>query len=200
MTRPIPLPAATRGYTAPFSMTNYYIRKYLYLGWNSYDASVTTGQHCIFQMRWSEIALAFAEAANRAYGPTDARLGISAKQALAYLRSRPTNDDQPGIGATGADPYLDECAASQDAFEALVRNEWRLETCFEGKRLLNLFRWGETAPLSASLHRGVFTPGAAPAQEEVVRRALPAASLPIPAMEIRKTRGIVQNKGWETWR
>ena len=182
------------------SPTNYYIRKYVSLGWNANDNTVSTAPHCIFQMRWTEAALIFAEAANRVCGPTDERFGLSARDALAYIRSRPTNDNVPGIGSSGSDPWLDECATSQDAFESLVRNEWRIETCFEGKRLLNLFRWGDDSILGAILHRPVLSSGGTPELEEVVRRALPALSLPVPATEIRRTRGMIQNIGWETWR
>ncbi len=182
------------------SPTNYYIRKYVYLGWNGYDNTVNTAPHCIFFLRWTEMVLAFAEAANRVAGPLDDRFGMSAHDAVAMLRRRPAAAGMGSIGAAGEDAYLEECSASAQAFEALVRNEWRLETCFEGQRLYHLFRWGENNALNAPLHRPVFEDGETPGTEVVTQRAYPALSLPIPATEMRKTHGMVQNKGWETWK
>ena len=87
------------------------------------------------------MCLIFAEAANRVSGPTTELYGYTPKQAIAYLRSRPTNDGIAGVGAT-ADPYLDECAAAgPEEFEKLVRNERRIELCFEGQRFYDLRRW-----------------------------------------------------------
>ena len=122
-------------------MTNYYIRKYIYLGWNKDDDKVQTMPKSIFFMRWTHMCLIFAEAANRVSGPTAELYGYTPKQAHAYLRSRPTNDGIPGVGAT-ADPYLDECAAAgPEEFEKLVRNERRIELCFEQLRYFDTRRW-----------------------------------------------------------
>lgn len=125
------------------TMTNYYIRKYVYLGWNKDDDKVQTMPKSIFFMRWTHMCLIFAEAANRVSGPTTELYGYTPKQAIAYLRSRPTNDGIAGVGAT-ADPYLDECAAAgPEEFEKLVRNERRIELCFEGQRFYDLRPLGD---------------------------------------------------------
>ena len=148
------------------------------------------------------MCLALAEAANRAVGPLDGRYGWSAKEALAYIRSRSTVDGRPGIGF-GGDPYLDECALDASKFEALVRNERRLEFCFEGKRLTDLVRWG--IPLderNKSVHRAkILVSGSVTAYSSVVtdERALPSVWIPLPYSEIVNAHSMVQNEGWETW-
>lgn len=79
-------------------------------------------------MNWTKMCLIFAEAANKYVGPTDeGTYGYSARQAIAWLRNRPTNDDEPGLGTFG-DPYLDECAAEATTFEGLVKmnGAWKL--------------------------------------------------------------------------
>ena len=182
------------------TMTNYYIRKYIYLGWNKDDDKVQTMPKSIFFMRWTHMCLIFAEAANRVSGPTTELYGYTPKQALAYLRSRPTNDGIPGVGAT-ADPYLDECAAAgPEEFEKLVRNERRIELCFEGQRFHDLRRWATDV---SELNEAVYKPRIATRQpiayEEVEKRNYPSLYVPIPYTEVVRMKGIVQNAGWSNW-
>lgn len=81
----------------------------------------------------AELYLNFAEAANEAWGPSDARLGISAADALKVIRKR-------AIGTN--DPYLNEqVALGKDAFRTLLQNERRIELCFEGHRFWDIRRW-----------------------------------------------------------
>ena len=128
-----------------YGLTNYFLKKHLYMGWNGSDQTVQTMPRCVVYIGWRDMVFAFAEAANRVGGPADDRFGLSARDALAYVRSRASYDGKPGLGAS-SDPYLDECAASWEAFEQLLRNERRIEFCFEGKRFSDLTRWG--VPLS----------------------------------------------------
>lgn len=130
----------TRGGTvadAPYnSPTNYYVRKFIYLGWNRADVPVLTMPRAVFFIRWTSMCLAFAEAANQVGGPLDDRWGFSARDAIAYLRSRTTCDGKPGLGAV-ADPYLDACAAAgKDAFAELIRNERRIRALLRGGAFL----------------------------------------------------------------
>ena len=189
------------------SPTNYYIKKYLYMGWNKSDNSVETAARCIFLIRWSSMCLAFAEAANRVVGPlNDSRFGFSAKQAIAYLRNRPTNDGTDGIGTNGSDPYLDECAAAgPEAFEALIRNERRLETCLEGQRFFDLRRWATRVDdLNKPVSKIVITPQGdgtfSYKTEQVETRKFYSLYLPIPYTEMKRAKGLLQNEGWETWK
>lgn len=187
------------------SRTGYYIKKYIYLGWNKNDASVQTAQHCIFFYRWAHACLTFAEAANHVVGPLDeGTYGLSAKNAIAYLRNRPMEDGSQGVGANG-DPYLEECASQgEDKFDELVKNEWRLETCYEGFRFFNLRRWAtDVSEINTTLHGLRITRDNDKLKYETValeRRSYPSLWMPIPYKEIRKAPNMEQNEGWESWK
>lgn len=187
------------------SRTNYHIKKMVHMGLNWADASINRQPHSRFHIRWAHIVLAFAEAANHVVGPTEAaKYGLSAKDAIKYLRSRKTYD-----GATGltTDPYLDEVAtAGETAFDALVKNENRLETCFEGQRFFDLRRWSTTlADLNKSVHGAEITKNGDGSftynlTKEVEERVYQSAYLPIPYQEILRMSNLVQNEGWESWK
>lgn len=189
-------------YTSP---TGYYIRRHLYLGWNTSDAVVQHVYRCVFIYRWTHICLAFAEAANEVVGPLDeTRYGLSAKQALAFVRNRPQEGGTPGVGAAG-DPYLEECAVGgARPFRALVRNEWRLETAFEGFRYHDLRRWASSvSEINGPIHRVRITEADGVKQYEAVeleRRSFPSLWTPIPVSELRRAPLLLQNEGWEAWK
>ena len=71
------------------TMTNYYVRKYVYLGWNKDDDKSPDHAQVDLLHPLAQMCLTFAEAANRVSGPDDGTLRLHPKQALAYLRSRP---------------------------------------------------------------------------------------------------------------
>lgn len=187
------------------SPTGYYIRRHLYLGWNASDAVVQNVYRCIYIYRWTHMCLAFAEAANEVVGPLDeTRYGLSAKQALAYVRNRPLEGDTPGIGADG-DPYLEECAlGGARPFRTLVRNEWRLETAFEGFRYHDVRRWATSvSEINLPIHRIKITKEDGVPRyetEELERRTYPSLWTPIPAAEVRRAPLLLQNEGWEAWK
>lgn len=186
------------------SATGYYIKKFIYRNWNTNDTTKELGYRCIHFMNWTKMCLIFAEAANKYVGPTDeGTYGYSARQAIAWLRNRPTNDDEPGLGTFG-DPYLDECAAEATAFEGLVKNEWRVETCFEGDRYYNLRRWAtDVSEINKPIHMAkISNQSGLISYEYPVVETLKYPSLwaPIPYTEIRKCPKLLQNQGWETWK
>ena len=184
------------------SPSGYYVKKYVSLGWNPNDVSVQTAQHSIFFLRWTHMCLAFAEAANQAVGPNTPIDGLTAKEALAYIRSRKVNtgtQDENGVGADG-DPYLEACAASRSAFDKLVKNEWRIETCFEGVRFKNVRRWATDVSEINVPVSGVSIEGGQYTYNEIERRNFPSLWMPIPYREMRLAPGLVQNKGWEDWK
>ena len=184
------------------SPSGYYVKKYVSLGWNPNDVSVQTAQHSIFFLRWTHMCLAFAEAANQAAGPNTPIDGLTAKEALAYIRSRKVNtgtQDENGVGADG-DPYLEACAASRSAFDKLVKNEWRIETCFEGERYKNVRRWATDVSEINVPVSGVSIEGGQYTYNEIERRSFPSLWMPIPYREMRLAPGLVQNKGWEDWK
>lgn len=186
------------------SATGYYIKKFIYRNWNTNDTTKELGYRCIHFMNWTKMCLIFAEAANKYVGPTDeGTYGYSARQAIAWLRNRPTNDDEPGLGTFG-DPYLDECAAETTTFEGLVKNEWRVETCFEGDRYYNLRRWAtDVSEINKPIHMAkISNQSGLISYEYPVVETLKYPSLwaPIPYTEIRKCPKLLQNQGWETWK
>ncbi|MGL5619041.1 MAG: RagB/SusD family nutrient uptake outer membrane protein [Tannerellaceae bacterium] len=188
------------------SRTNYHIKKFIYMGLNWTDASVKRTNHSKFFIRWAHMLLTFAEAANEVAGPNGVVSGMSAKEAMQYLRSRRTYDNAELYAK--ADPYLDEVAAQgKDAFRAFIRNERRIETCFEGMRFYDLRRWSTekdlsllnstlTKPMILKQEDGTFeyTYG-----ETIEKRSFPSVYLPIPYKEILRMDQLVQNLGWENW-
>lgn len=183
------------------SNTGYYVKKFIYSRWNGFDKAVESAESSIFYLRWTYMCLAFAEASNNLRGPLDKQYGYSAKQALGYVRRRTTQDGTPGIGAM-FDPYLEECAnAGKEEFAALVKNEWRIETCFEGWRFINLRRWGATVDdLNVDVH-GIYIYEDGTILHPVIEtRKFPSQWMPIPYYDVRRCKNLVQNAGWESWK
>lgn len=175
------------------------------MGLNWADASINRQPHSKFFVRWAHMVLTFAEAANQAVGPNDAaKFGLSAKDAIKYLRTRKTYD---GAAGYTTDPYLDEVAAAgTTAFDAFVKNERRLETCFEGMRYFDLQRWSTSlAQLNKPVTGATITKKADGTftydlKTEVEKRAFVSAYLPIPYDEMLRMNKLVQNEGWEAWK
>ncbi len=116
--------------------TGYYMHKHLRDDVNLASGKETNLRHYNARIRATEIFLAYAEAANEAGGPT-AKYGdakFSAKDVIKALRER------AGVGVDG-DPYLEECASDKNKMRELIRNERRLELCFENQRFYDLRRW-----------------------------------------------------------
>lgn len=186
------------------SRTNYHIKKFVFMGLNWSDASVNRQPHSKFFIRWAHMCLTFAEAANHVVGPNEnATYGLSAKEAIKYLRSRKTSDGSAGIAS---DPYLEEVAAAgESAFDEFVKNERRIETCFEGMRFYDLRRWSTSLDeLNKPVHKasivknqdGSFTYNL---NQEVEIRSFRSAYLPIPFNEVLRMSTLVQNEGWDGW-
>ena len=186
------------------STTGYYIKKFVYTGWNPFDADIQTTYHPLMLLRWTEMCLTLAEAAPKVTSITDdAKYGYSAKQAIAWLRARPTMDGTPGVGSKG-DPYLEECAGDPAKFEELVKSEWRVETCFEGHDFYNSRRWAtDVSQINVPIKRVVITgEGDNPTYtyETVTTLNFPSLWQPIPYNEVRRLPNLVQNKGYESWK
>jgi starch-binding outer membrane protein, SusD/RagB family len=199
------------GVSSKTSRTNYYIKKFCYAGLNFSDASPTAGSHSKYLIRWSHMALNFAEAANHATGsPNTALYGMTAKQAIKYLRARKTYDGlTPTYNVT--DPYLDEVAtAGETSFDNLVKNERRIETCFEGMRFYDIRRWTKDDNWESNLN--ITTHGAYITQvagspvtytynlnSAVEDRIFSSPYNPLPYNEILRMSKLVQNEGWPSW-
>ncbi len=119
------------------SRTGYYLRKWI-TEKPSFIPGVTseTPWHFCAMFRAVEAYLNFAEAANQAVGPDGTIDGLSAREALRAIRYRagiPAWSD-PSVQA---DPYL----ANMADITELIKNERRIELCFEGHRYYDIRRW-----------------------------------------------------------
>lgn len=191
------------------SLTNYHIKKYVYMGLNWTDLSPKALPHSKFFIRWAHMVLAFAEAANHVTGNPNTELyGLSPKAAIKYLRVRKTNDNTTGLPAS--DPYLDAAAAAGEvAFDALIKNERRIETCFEGIRFYDLRRWSTDANwqsvINQPVHGAMITKNTDLSftydlvNYEIESRLFKSPYLPLPYQEILRNSSLIQNEGWETW-
>ncbi len=189
------------------SRTNYHIKKYIFMGWNPTASSPATAPHSKFLIRWSHMILAFAEAANHVtQNPNTALYGMTPKAALKLLRVRKTYDNTNGLPA--ADPYLD-AQSTEATFDALVKNERRIETCFEGTRFYDLRRWTTDANwksvINLPVHGANITKNSATPtftydlNFEVEKRDFQSPYNPIPYNEIMRMSNLVQNEGWQSW-
>ena len=167
--------------------TGYYMRKLLREDVNLNPVSSQKQVHYYPRIRYTEIFLNYAEAANRAWGPDGVgEHGYSARDVVAAIRKR-AGIDQP-------DGYL-ESIDSRDKMEELIRNERRLELCFEGFRFWDLRRWEATLTDAA---QGVRIMGTLYNDITVENRVYqPYMNYgPLPYEELLKWDQIQQNKGW----
>ena len=168
--------------------TGYYVRKGLFDNVNiNANGSATDRTRYHVLMRYTEQFLIFAEAANELGGPDHMVDGISARQAIAEIRKR--------AGIEQPDSYL-ESVSTKEEMRELIRNERRLELCFEGKRFWDLRRW--KLELTESVSGVLFDGSAYQTLNEVEERIYNNAAYyaPIPFGEIRKFDALEQNAGW----
>lgn len=118
--------------------TGYYLRKLVREDVNLDPQSVNEQRHINPLIRYTEIYLAYAEAANEAWGPMSA--GNNAYSAYDVIKSI---RERAGLSENGGDAYLESIKGDQDAMRELIRNERRLELSFEGFRFWDLRRWNE---------------------------------------------------------
>jgi hypothetical protein len=117
--------------------TGYYLKKLLRQDCNLNPNYNTTQKHYTSYIRATEIYLDYAEAANEAYGPTGTGShGYSAYDVIKRIRQRAGIEDDEG-----GDGYLDECSLDKAKMRELIRNERRIELCFENVRFWDLRRW-----------------------------------------------------------
>jgi len=114
--------------------TGYYLKKLLRSNMNLDPSNQSKAKHLGARIRYTEIFLNYAEAANEAVGPKGlvGDADFSAYDVIKAIRAR--------AGITDV-AYLDECAADKDKFRELIHNERRLELCFENHRFWDLRRW-----------------------------------------------------------
>ncbi len=173
--------------------TGYYMKKRLIMTVNRNPASISGKNHIIPRIRYTEIYLAYAEAANEAFGPTGAGThAYSAYDIIKRIRTR------AGVGTSNGDPYLEECKGDKNKMRDLIRNERRIELSFESFRFWDLRRWKVSLPalnetvqgMDASTGYAVF-----PVENRVFQDYMYYG--PIPFFETLKFSNLKQNRGWK---
>ena len=177
--------------------TGYYLRKLLRDDCNPDSANSLAQFHYPVYIRYTEIFLAYAEAANEAWGPKGAGSnGYSAYDVIKAIRQR------AGIGVGGNDPYLETCAGNPDMMRELIRNERRIEMCFENKRFWDLRRWkvdletlnAATKGMNVTQEGGQLKYNVIDVENRNFKDYMYYG--PIPDGEVKKWSNLVQNTGW----
>ncbi|MBZ9631701.1 RagB/SusD family nutrient uptake outer membrane protein [Salegentibacter sp. LM13S] len=168
--------------------TGYYLRKLLRQDVNLDPVINNTQQHYTARMRYTELYLIYAEAANEAWGPRGTGThGFSAYDVIAGLRER--------AGITQPDAYLESIGSDPNAMRELIRNERRLELSFEGFRFWDIRRWGDDLTVPA---RGVSILDGdhqtITVEDRIYEEYMQYG--PIPFSEVLKYDALIQNQGW----
>jgi hypothetical protein len=178
------LPTSTR--------TGYYLRKLIREDIVFPDDGTTPAgkKHYAVHLRYTELFLNYAEAANEAWGPTGigSIATYSAKDVITAIRKR--------AGITQPDAYLNSIT-TKEAMRDLIRNERRLELCFEGFRFWDMRRWG--LPLTnpakgVNINMDASNYQYVDVEPRVYQSFMQYA--PIPYQEVLKFPGLEQNAGW----
>ena len=191
------------------SKTGYHLKKMTYF---DTDMRQSSGRKAapmqFFIYRWAHMILIYAEAMNEVYGPATAIPAdsnpLTAKEAIAFLRLAKTYDNaNPSIPAT--DLYLNEVAGKgKDDFRNLIKNESRIETCFEGNRFFDIRRWATNVseinvPVRrVKIHKKTDGTFSYSFNEVVTSRNFPSLWTPIPLTDVKRG-NIEQNEGWSNW-
>lgn len=179
--------------TQTSTRTGYYLKKLLIPDLNCKSGSETKSYHIKPWMRYTEMFLNYAEAVNEAWGPTSkGNANVSPKEIIKVIRER------AGIHVGEIDPYLEECAASKEKMRELIRNERRLELCFEGFRFWDLRRWKVDLTKLNETVKGMRIEGNTYTVFDVETRKYEPYMYycPIPYNETVKYSNLVQNQGW----
>lgn len=189
--------------------TGYYLKKLLREDVSANPSSPSPQNHIYARIRYTELFLAFAEAANDAWGPKGdpEGLGITAYDVIKAIRERAgIGKDEFGRPLAGGDKYLDRIQDNKELMTDLIRNERRLELCFENKRFWDLRRW--KMPLNGTI-QGMKIEKIDPEDPDsklrytifnVEDRVFDDSYQcygPIPKGEVLKWSNLKQNKGWK---
>jgi len=172
--------------------TGYYMKKRLRMDVNRNPISLSGKTHYNPRIRYTEMYLAYAEAANEAWGPT----GVGTHSYSAYDVIR--NIRRRAFGFS-SDPYLEECKSDVGKMRELIRNERRLELCFESFRFWDLRRWKVDLTKLNETARGLDVNGNVLTPLNVEPRAFQNYMYygPVPNSEILKYNQLIQNQGWK---
>ena len=184
--------------------TGYYLKKLLRDDVSPHQSSLVEQQHIYPRIRYTEIFLAYAEAANDAWGPKadPTGVGFTAYDVIKAIRGRAgLGTDEYGLPLPDGDAYLEECASDQAKMTNLIRNERRIELCFENKRFWDLRRW--KMPLDETVKgvmidrndEGELSYTIIDVEERKYDNSYQWYG-PIPKGEVLKWSNLKQNKGW----
>ena len=185
--------------------TGYYLLKFLRDDVNPQASSEIQQYHIYPRIRYTEIFLAYAETANDAWGPKadPTGVGFTAYDVIKAIRERAgLATNEIGQPLAEGDVYLEECASDQNKMRDLIRNERRIELCFENKRFWDLRRW--MLPLNEAIKGVEINLDEATGELtykyfEVEKREYDNSYQmygPIPKNEVLKWSNLKQNKGW----
>ena len=166
--------------------TGYYLKKLLREDVNADPTKPSDQKHYNTHIRYTEIFLNYAEAANETWGPANSDYGYTAKDVIAAIRKR--------AGIKQPDTYL-LSISDKETMRALIQNERRLELCFEGFRFWDLRRWKKDLTEAV---KGVHINQGSYSYFTVEERAYDNEYMhygPIPNNDVVKF-GIIQNAGW----
>ena len=186
--------------------TGYYLKKLLRDDVSPLSSSLIEQQHIYPRIRYTEIFLAYAEAANDAWGPKSdpTGFGFTAYDVIKAIRQRAgLGTDEFGFQLAEGDAYLEECSADQAKMTELIRNERRIELCFENKRFWDLRRWMmpiDEGVKGMKIERNEETGALTYSIFDVEARNFTSPYQwygPIPKSEMLKWSNLLQNKGWQ---
>lgn len=185
--------------------TGYYMKKLLRDDVSPLSSSLIEQQHIYTRIRYTEIFLAYAEAANDAWGPKadPTGIGYTAYDVIKAIRQRAgLGTDEFGFPLPEGDTYLEDCANDKAKMTDLIRNERRLELCFENKRFWDLRRWllplNETVKgmkIDRNEETGDLTYTIIDVEARQYNNSYQCYG-PIPKSEVLKWSNLKQNKGW----
>lgn len=160
--------------------TGYYLRKLLRDDCNAEPGKESGQYHYHARIRYTEIFLAYAEAANEAQGP-QAKVGGASFSAYDVIKAL---KERAGAGTE----YLESVKGDKEKMRELIRNERRIELCFENKRFWDLRRWKSDLTEAA---------------KDVTNKTVDARAYlphqiygPLPYSEVLKWSNLEQNQGW----
>ena len=187
--------------------TGYYLKKLL-RSEVSASKGLSKQYHIYPRIRYTEIFLAYAEAANDAWGPKNdpTGIGFTAYDVIKKIRERAgLGTDVIGRALPEGDAYLEECANDQAKMADLIRNERRIELCFENKRFWDLRRWllpinepVRGMSIDRNKETGVLTYTIIKVEDRNFDSSFQHYG-PIPKSEVLKWSNLKQNRGWELY-
>ena len=186
--------------------TGYYLKKLLREDVSPLSSSLIEQQHIYPRIRFTEIFLAYAEAANDAWGPKadPTGIGFTAYDVIKAIRVRAgLATNEVGADLPEGDVYLEECAADQTKMTNLIRNERRIELCFENKRFWDLRRWQmpinegvKGVQIDRNEETGVLSYTIINVEDRNFTSPYQWYG-PVPKSEILKWSNLMQNAGWQ---